>query len=167
MIRRLVGMVAIMLSSVICAGTHAQSNSDYTTVAIEYVGKSDRPIFPIIISISSKEAEWYRHKLFRDSVSIFTHIYIVQKATLKEISAIPLPKGDLNQPMSNNRPKTAPTIRLVMAIGHDSKEATIDAADSVVILGEIKKCVSKHPLLVGQLSEIEARMNRYLKKPYS
>jgi len=164
MMEKLVGIAVIMLTSLICAGAYAQSSSGYTTVVVEYVGKSDRPIFPIIISSSRKEAEWYRDKLFADPVSSFTHIYIVPKAALKKISDIPLPKGDLSRSRFD-APTTAPILRLVMGMGHDSKEVTIGAQDSVALLGKIKEFVSEYRLLIAQLSEVEGRMTQYLRNP--
>ena len=158
-------VAALVMTCIICA-TQAQSNSAYTTVVIEYVGKSDHPSFPIIISTSSADAQWYRHRLFADMDSVFARVYVVQKANLKNIAGIPLPEGDSNSSTLSDVPKTAPTMTLVTAIGHDFKEATIGAEESVRILAEIKKCVSKYPSLIGQLSEIEGRMNRYLQKQH-
>src|SRR5260221_173684 len=84
MMKTLIGMTAFILTCVLYATTHAQSAVYPATVVIEYVGKSDRPIFPIIISSSNNEAEWYRKKLFGDPISEFAHIDIVKKAIRKE-----------------------------------------------------------------------------------
>lgn len=161
--KTLIGMTAFILTCVLYATTHAQSAVHPATVVIEYVGKSDRPIFPIIISSSNNEAEWYRKKLFGDPISEFAHIDIVKKATLKEISGILSEKADFSRPIASDRPRTAPTIKLVAAIEHDFKESSIGPEDSIVILGEIKNRVSKYPLLVRHLSEVEGPLNQHLK----
>jgi hypothetical protein len=166
MMKTLIGITAFMLICVIYATTHAQPTSGYTTVVIEYVGKSNRPIFPIIISSSNNEAEWYTKKLFGDPISEFAHIDIVKKATLKEISGILSQKVDFTRPIASDRPSMAPTIKLVAAIEDDFKETIIGTEDSVVIVGEIKKHVPRYPLLVGQLSDLEGLLNQYLKKAH-
>jgi len=169
------GMAAMMLISVIGAGLPAQSNPRYTTVLIEYVGKSDRYLSPIIISSSADEAEWYKQKLFSCRISALmgpclgpglTEVYIVPEATWAEIADKSLPKADLKRPVSNDGPRRWPGLRLILARGHDFQEVTIDAEESVLMLGEIKKQVSAHPLLVSELSEIEVPMNVYLKQQH-
>lgn len=159
-------MVMIMLASMIGVWTHAQSKPVYTTVVIDYVGKTDRPVFPIIISSSVDEAEWCKQKLFSDPVSTFAHVYIVRESTLKKVAGIPLPSGEAKSPNSGEGPSTAPTLRLVLATGHDFKEVTVEVGESVSLLSEIEKRAAEYPPLVEQLSDIGGRMNRYLKKSH-
>jgi hypothetical protein len=155
----------IMLISVIGAGLHAQSNPAYTTVVVEYLGKSDRPVFPIIISSSTEEAEWYKHKPSSDPLLSLAEVYIVQESTMKKISEISLPNGDLNGSSSGEALRTAPFLRVVLATRHHSKELAVQVEMSVTLLSEIKKRVPQYPLLVERLSEIQGRMERYLEQP--
>lgn len=149
-------------SMALCASTHAQPHSRCSTIAIEYVGETDRPVFPIIISTSPEEDEWYKQRLFGDPSATFAHVYIVGKSTMKKIAEIRLPDGDMKRPSSSVGPRTSPALRLVLATGHDSKESTVEATESASLLREIKQRVSEYPPLVEQLTEIEVRMNRYL-----
>jgi len=158
--KQVVGMTMIILISVMCARARARPDLGYTTVVVEYVGKQDHSIFPIIISTSSKEAEWYSHKLYDHPFdrSMFVDIYTVKQETLKEISDILLAKVDFNRPISTSGPVTAPTLILVMARGHDSKETEISAEDSAVILSNMKKRVLNYPPLVDNLTKVEVAM---------
>jgi hypothetical protein len=122
-------MAVIALTVALCASAHAQ-HSKYTTIAIEYIGKTDRPVFPIIISASREEAKWYRQKLFSDPVSTFARINIIGESTLKKILDIPLPNGDMSPPNPNVGPRTSPALRLVLARGHDSEEVTVEVFES-------------------------------------
>jgi hypothetical protein len=151
----------------LCASTHAQPYSGCNTIAIEYVGRTDRPVFPIIISTSPEEAEWYKQRLFSDPASTFADVYIVGKSTMKKIAEIRLPNGDMKRPSSGVGPRTSPALRLVLATGHDSKESTVEATESASLLREIKKRVSEYPPLAERLMEIEVRMNRYLRQSHS
>lgn len=157
-------MAAIALTAALSASAHGRPHSRFTTIVIEYIGKNDRPVFPIIVSTSLEEAEWYKQKLFRDPVPTFADVYIVGESTLKEIVDILLPNGDMKQPNPRVGPRTSPALRLVLATGHDSKEVTVEVTESALRLGKIKKRVSEYPPLVEQLADIEGRMNRYLKQ---
>jgi hypothetical protein len=151
----------------LCASTQpTQPNSRCTTIAINYVGKTDRPVFPIIISTSPEEAEWYKQRLFSDPGPTFADVYIVATSTMEEISDMRLPVGDMERPISRVRPRTSPALDLVLATGHDSKEVTFEASESALLLREIKKRASEYPPLLGRLADIEGRMNRYLKESH-
>lgn len=150
----------------LCTSTHVQPNSGCTTIEFEYIGKIDHPVFPFIISSSPEEADWYKQKLFSDTDTIFGHVFIVRESTMKKIAEIPLPTSDMNLANSGDVPRTWPTLWLVLATGHDSKEVVVNAAGSVLLMREIKKWVSGYPPLVERLTDIQRRMNRYLKQSH-
>ena len=156
--------ITIVLAAVVSPKMHAKPDSGYTTVVLEYIGKTNRPISPIIISSSAEEAQWYRHKLFSDQISTLTSVYIVKETTWKDVMDIPFPKADLKQPSADDGPITAPMLKLVLAKGHDFREAAIGAEESFLILDEIKQWVAKYQLLVRRLSEVEGPMSYYLKQ---
>jgi hypothetical protein len=156
-------IAVITLAAALSLLASAQPNLGCTTIAIQYVGKTDRPVFPIIISSSPDEAERYKQKLFSDPISTFARVYIVRESIMKKIAEIHLPNGDLKLPNSDDIPKTKPTLSVVLAAGHNDREVIVEAAASVSLLGEIKKRVYEYPQLVEQLSDLQNRMNRYLK----
>jgi len=127
-------MATIALAAALCASAYGEPNLRCSTIAIEYVGKTDRPVFPVIISTSPEEAEWYKQRLFSDPVSTFADVYVVGKPTMTKIADILLPNGDRRHPSSDARPRTSPALRIVFASGHDSKEVTVDVAESASLL---------------------------------
>jgi len=159
-------IVAITLIVAICVWAHSQSRSpQYTTIVIDCVGRTDHPVFPIIISSSAEEAERYRQELFSDPITVFVHVYIVRGSALTQITNIPMLKGDLKQSSADNRPQVAPVLSVVVATGHNSKKITVDAEDSIRLLSDIRKCVPGYPPVVEELSEMEGRMHQYRKQP--
>jgi len=97
----------------------------------------DRPIdllFPIIISTSSKEGEWYRHHLFSDPIDIFAKVNIVEASTLKDITDSQLLKGSLDRRMSAEVSISRPTLRFVAGAGDDRTEVIVDAQTGLKIL---------------------------------
>ena len=51
--------------------------SGYSTLVIQFVGEMDRPIFPMVISTSMNEGEWYRQNLIEDVIRGFNNVYVV------------------------------------------------------------------------------------------
>jgi hypothetical protein len=162
--RTLAVAIIIVLAAAVSPSMHAKPDSAYTTIVLEYVGRTDRPIFPIIISSSAEEAQWYGQKLFIDPVSTFASVFIVKGKVWKEAMDISFLKADLKQPGAADAPITAPALRLLLATGHDFREATIGAEKSVLILDETKQRMSGYPLLVRQLSDLEGTMSYNLKQ---
>ena len=162
--KRTVQALVMVLVFVIAACTDAHAKPTYTTVIIDYIGKTDRPVFPVIISSSADEAKWYKEKLFIDPVAAFAARYIVRESTMKAITGIPLPKSGSKRQDTDDRSRTSPALELVIANRHDFQEVTLEVADSVSFLSEFKKRVSQYPPLIERLSDIEGRMIRYLKQ---
>jgi hypothetical protein len=120
-------------------------------------------VFPLIISSSAEEAEWYKDKLFVDPVNVLANVHVLPRETIKEIANLPLPKGEVSRPPAPDALKTAPTVRIVMGVGREFTEATLGAEASVMLLGKIESLASGFPLLAGDLSRVQAHLNQYLK----
>jgi hypothetical protein len=83
---------------------------------------------------------------------------------MKKIAEIRLPNGDMRLPNSDDDvPRTKPILRLVLATGQNDREVSVEAAESVSLLGEIEKQVRKYPPIVEELSDLQHRMSRFLK----
>src|ERR1700722_12755260 len=96
-----------------------QPGPRYTTLIVEYVGEMDKPVFPLLISTSSEEGEWYRQhvipKFFRD----FARVDVVPESVLSEIAGLPLLRHTLESTKSSNEePKMAQNVRFTAGVGH-------------------------------------------------
>jgi hypothetical protein len=152
-------MAILSLALAITVSAIAQSKLEHTTIVINYFGKTDRPVFPIIISSSADEADWYKQKISSDLLSGFVREYIIRESTMKKIAAILSPDGEEKRPASHDGSRTSPALMLVIAKGHDSHEVTLEVAESLTFLGKTKQQVSRYPSLVKELSDMERRMN--------
>ena len=138
---------------------------NYTTLVVQFVGESDRPIFPIVISTSQEEGEWYRQHLFQKPILAFVNVDIVPVSTLHEITELPLLKRGLKGAKpAVEEPKTTPTVQFIAGAGHDYGQIMLDAQTSVKILEDIAKCVAKYPTLKSEIQEVENRINQNVKK---
>src|SRR5882672_11760923 len=55
-----IGALSILFFAIATAQSPELRPSQYSVLAIQYVGIVDKPIFPIVISESKDGAEWYR-----------------------------------------------------------------------------------------------------------
>jgi hypothetical protein len=82
--------VAIFISVFAIAIAHAtesQKHMKYSVLAIEYIGESDKPITPIVISDSEAGAEWYRSAVLKRGKLDLTYIHVVNVALLEKLVA--------------------------------------------------------------------------------
>jgi hypothetical protein len=138
----------------------AGGRPNYTTLVVEFVGEMDRPVFPIVVSTSSEEAEWYRQNLFEEPTRIFASIDVVSAPTINEITELPLLRRGLEnaRPTGDEEPRSTPTVKFIAGIGRDHWQIMLDAETSMKILLGIDKQVAKYPTLQNQIQEIESRI---------
>lgn len=128
----------------------------YTTLVVEFVGEMDKPVFPIVISTSFEEAEWYRQHVISEFDRDFARVDVVPASTLTEIAESPLLKRALESAKpADDEPKTPDNVRFTAGVGHDHAQIMLDAQTSTKILKDIARVVAKYPGLKGELQEIE------------
>jgi hypothetical protein len=153
-------MLAVALIATVSMRAFSQSNPPVSTIVITYIGKSDHPVFPIVVSSSSEEADRYKGRLFSDPVASFAHVYVVRKTVWTQIKSIRMLGGDVKQAGTDDLQRASPILKVVVARGHDSKTLTVQADDVIEFLSDLKACVPLYPSLVQYLSEMEARMHQ-------
>jgi hypothetical protein len=67
--------------------TEPQKHMKYSVLAIEYIGASDKPITPIIISDSEAGAERYRSAVLKRDKWDLTDVHLVKAALLEKLIA--------------------------------------------------------------------------------
>ena len=134
----------------------------YSTLVIEYAGKTDRPVFPIIITSSEKEGDWYREHLFTDVARTFTHVNVVQTSTMANIARIVLLRNGLERPTAPPDQPKAPTVRFVGGAGHRYADTTLEAQTAMTVLRAIEEHVADYPDLRNDLSQIDRYLGVYL-----
>jgi len=149
------GTIAIALVAVLSNRAHAQSDPGFTTIVLDCTGRVDRPVFPVVISVSNEEGEWYERRFLGGPDFNLYPVGVVNSAALKEISAIHVLQIIVNRPISKYGPIMPPTVRIIAGAGHSYKQALISAGNGIPIIEEIKKHVPSYPSLVEQLSEFE------------
>jgi hypothetical protein len=88
-------MIVKSVAAVICVFALAvmhvtgmgSKRTKYSVLAINYIGESDKPIFPIIISDSDAGAEWYRTSVLKLDKSRLAYVHTVNSALLQQLIA--------------------------------------------------------------------------------
>ena len=97
------GIVIFLISLFAMAVVHScksEVRTKYSILALEYVGASDRPVTPIVISDSKSGSDWYRevylkkNKITSPFISVFTYFHVVPSPLLGNLIAeVNLHKG--------------------------------------------------------------------------
>jgi hypothetical protein len=69
-----IAALIILLFAIAAAQSPKPRESQYSILAIQYVGITDKPVFPIIISDSKTGAEWYRTAVLKKSELTYEHV---------------------------------------------------------------------------------------------
>jgi len=131
----------------------------YTTLIVEFVGKTNRPVPPIVISTSSEEGEWYKQHLVPEPIRFLVDVHVVRASVLHEITELPLLKRALESAKPvDDEPKTPNNVRFTGGVGHDHVQIMVDAQTSAKMLKDIARVVAKYPTLKSELEEIESHV---------
>ena len=138
-------------------GIAGQPQPRYTTLVVQYVGVQNRYIFPVVISTSSEEGEWYKQHLWPDGL-VFAEV--VPASILNEITESPLLKRQLERAKPvEDEPKTLMDVNFIAGVGHDQVQIVVTDRTSARILKDIAGIVAKYSDLKSELQEIADQVN--------
>ena len=128
----------------------------YTTLVVEFVGEQVGSVFPVVISTSQEEGDWYKQHLFPGLVHDFIDVNVLPPSVLNQITELPL----LKRALENSRPaddatKTAAVVEFTAGTGHKYVQIFEEVQASRKTLKGIDGIVVKYPTLKSGLHEIE------------
>ena len=80
-----IAALTILLLAVAPAQSPEPPASQYSVLAIQYVGIIDKPVFPIIIRDSKTGAEWYRTAVLKRSDRQLTYAHVVDASLVANL----------------------------------------------------------------------------------
>ena len=148
----LISLLAITMAD--SAGS--QNRLKYSVLAIEYVGESDKPITPIVISDSKMGAEWYRDSVLKRSESELTYIHVVPVSLLERlISETESHKGILQ----SERTKSHNSSVSVTIVTIQRKNTFLyDRESAVLLLDNLRKRCKDYDSLRSDLAHFQDRI---------
>lgn len=147
------------------AGLAQKAPRRYTTLVIEYTGvESIRAVFPVIITTSQEEGEWYGQHLHPNDKWGFydagPYIQVVPQSVLDEITGLPLLKPALKRARMieehlPGKPEMDQNATFSAGVGHDYASITLDKQLSMKILKGVERIAAKYPSLKAELRQLE------------
>jgi hypothetical protein len=153
-------VVALILGLASPSGALAEPpRQSCTTLFVEFVGETNRPVASVVISTSSEEGEWYKQHVGPEPIRFITRVHVVPASVLSQIAELPLLERALESAKAvDDQPKTPNNVRFTAGAGHHHVQIMEDAQTSTKILEDIAKLVAKYPSLKGDLQEIKDRV---------
>lgn len=157
--KKLVLAVFILIFTFVGVGM-AEKTAQRQAISIEFVGESDRPVFPIIIATSDADGEWLRKRDFSGGRYDLAQVYIVSRLVFKRVlrSAV-LGERAMSQDNSGHPQKVYSQNLIQITLGSPEKHVEYaDKADIIRMLEEIEGFTKEDKLLQGQLVDLRSRV---------
>jgi hypothetical protein len=136
----------------------SQEHTKHSVLAIEYIGESDKPVTPIVISDSRAGAAWYRKGVLKRHESDLTYVHVVNASLLKKLIAdVETLKGAVQQKGEKN---SAPSMTVSVAvITPESRDTFLYDPDSALpLLESLQKSCDKKESLCSDLAHFRDRI---------
>ena len=158
MIRIVAAVICILaLASVHVAGTGPKPMK-YSVLAINYIGESDKPISPIVISDSQAGAEWYRStSLKRDKVKL-TYVHVISVALLEQLIAeAKLFEGTLSREQKEI-PKSGEIVSVTIINPQKNNTLLLDKESAISYLDTLQERCTNYESLRSNLLHFQKRI---------
>ena len=136
----------------------SEEHMKYSVLAIEYIGESDKPIAPIVITDSKAGAEWYRRAVLKREKLELTYEHIVGLSLLgKLIMEVDLYKGAVQQ---EHEKKLGPSKAVSVTIITSRRRNTFlyDTESAISLLDSLQKHCKDDESLRSDLSHFQNRI---------
>lgn len=158
------GRAIIFISLFTIAMTHtirSQEHIKYSVLAIEYIGESDKPITPIIISDSKAGATWYRNAVLRKNESDRTYVHVVSASLLKKLIAdVDALKGTVQQKGEKNL-TSSETVAVAVITPERNNRFVYDTDSAILLLESLEKGCEKSESLRSDLAHFRDRIRAW------
>lgn len=154
--RTVLAITALLALASPNVGFAESSRPHYTTLVVEFVGEEIGIIFPVVISTSQEEGNWYKQHLFPGPIYDLIDVNVVPPSVLNQITELPLLKRVLEDPKpAGDETKTGAIVEFTAGTGHQYAQVFEEVQASRKILKGMDGMVVKYPALKSGLHEIE------------
>jgi hypothetical protein len=158
MITRSAAVFISLLAIAIAYPAKSQERMKYSVLGIEYIGESDKPIIPIVISDSKAGAEWYRSAVLKRSELELTSVHVVSASLLEKLLAdTELYQRTIQQEQGKN-PKLSETVSVTVVTPHSKNTFLYDTKLAISLFDSFRKSCSDDESLRSDLSHFQSRL---------
>ena len=132
-------IISISLLAIAMASTvKSQKHVKYSVLAIEYIGESDKPVTPIVISDSKAGPEWYRNAARKKGKSEFIYEHVVDISLLEKLIADADSHQDNVQQVQEKNLKHSRTVAVTIVTPLRRNTLLYDTESAVSLLGNLQ-----------------------------
>jgi hypothetical protein len=147
----------------IAQATESQKPMKYSVLAIEYIGASDKPVSPIVISDSEAGAEWYRSSVLKVDKSLLVYVHVVNATLLEKLIAeVELFIHNVHH-QQEKLPESAKSVSVTIITPQRKDKFMYDADSAISFLDNLQKQFDGDESLRSDLLHFQNRI-RHLKK---
>src|SRR6267154_5568825 len=158
MTRKIASILIAFFVISIAHSAKSQEHMQYSVLAIEYIGESDKPITPIVISDSGAGAEWYRTVVLKRSELQLTSVHVVSASLLEKLVAdAELWHGAAQREQGKN-PKSPEAVSVTVVTPQSKNTFSYDTKSAISLLDALQKCCKHNESLRSDLSHFQSRI---------
>jgi hypothetical protein len=157
--RRTIATLCVALFTVVNSNVMGgQERMRYSVLAIEYVGESDKPFTPIVISDSRTGAEWFRSNVLKRGDLEFTSMYVVSAPLLKSLISGAEMYRPNTQSKSESSRKSSNTVRITINKLQDEERFELDSKTASTMLATLIRACRNEEALGADLLYFKKRL---------
>lgn len=148
----------ILLMALIIAGSaRSQEPIEYSVLAIAYIGESDKPVFPVLISDSRAGLSWYRDAVLKGNEFSLIYAHVVSVCLMAKLIVDAENHQGSAQHVQANQSKSPPTVSITLVTPHARNTFLLNTKPALALLKDLKKLCAADKSLQADLSHF---MNR-------
>lgn len=139
----------------------SQAHIRYSVLAIEYVGESDKPVTPIVISDSKAGAAWYRNAVLKRGESELTYVHVVSASLLEKLTGeVDALRGTVQQKGEKNS-MPAKTVAVTVITPEGSNTFLYDTDSAISLLNNLHRSCDQSESLRSDLAHFRDRIRAW------
>jgi hypothetical protein len=136
----------------------SEEHMNYSVVGIEYVGDSDKPIAPIVISDSKAGADWYRTAVLKRTELELTSVHVVSTPLTARLIADAETYRSIARQELENESKLSETVSITIVTPEGRSAFALTTQSGLSLLESLKKHCKGDESLHSDLSHFQKRI---------
>lgn len=155
-------LIAFLIAGTVALASvaHAQVHSTECTVVMQFVGESDRLIFPVIIGTSREDAETFRKHVFVGSYFEYAHVDIVSSSAMEHICGLPQIRREIEKTSSAQSNTNIAGLRVSVKVSEREIVTLLTNVEGSAFLESVESTLASYPEVEAKLSEIHSHLIR-------
>lgn len=149
--------ISLVLVLMTACSARSQKPIEYSLLAIEYVGESDKPVFPIVISDSQVGISWYRDAVLKGDESKLIHVHVINVSLMARLIA-DAEKHRAEQVLANQS-KPRETVSITLVTSQARNTFLLNTKSAVSLLEDLKKLSTADKSLQADISHFMSRIS--------